>query len=134
MNTPRQRTQQNNEQKLLQQVPISLGPRPTWPLPFRGIKGKLISPTCVRPFGKPLCSRSCWLRSATVVARLKGAQYLIHGGVLVQPVTLPRARVMQPHGVEVLVVSGTGRQSTGQERDDAPHVDRVAEFHDVEAA
>lgn len=39
----------------------------------------------------------------------KKKKYLIHGRVLMQPVTLPRSRMMQSHGVKVMIVSGSNR-------------------------
>lgn len=42
-----------------------------------------------------------------LVSERKMSKYLIHGCVLMQPVTLPRSRVMQSHGVKVSIVSSS---------------------------
>lgn len=40
--------------------------------------------------------------------------------------------MMQPHRVEIPVVSGANGQSAGHQRDDTSNVDRITEFDDVE--
>lgn len=41
--------------------------------------------------------------------------------------------MVQPHRVQIPVVSGTNSQSTSHQRNDTFNVDRVAKFDDIEA-
>ena len=59
---------------------------------------------------------------------------LVHGGVLVQAVDVPRHGVDHPHAVQVGEGPLAPAQSAGQQLDDAPDVRRVAELDHVEAA
>lgn len=59
--------------------------------------------------------------------------YLIHRCILMQPITLSGAGMMQPHRVQISIMSSTNGQSTSYQRDDTSNVNRIAEFDDVEA-
>lgn len=59
--------------------------------------------------------------------------YLVHRCILMQPITFSGSGMVQPHRVQISIMSNTNGQSTSYQRDDTSNVNCIAELDDVEA-